>query len=143
MLGRRNSIGSGRIDDEAAMLGGGGKIDIVDADASAADDLEAADGGFEDLSGDFGAATDDQGVAEGDLGAEFLVAEVVGAVDVGEAPQELEPGLTELLRDEDRRLGAHGEDYDQRSASGAARKGGKGGEARWERDAPWFSERGC
>lgn len=97
MLGRGDGIGRGRIDDEAAVLGSGGEIDVVDPDAGAADYLEAAGGGLEDLSGDLGAAPDDEGVAEGDLSAELLLAEVVGAVDVGEAPQELKPGLTELL----------------------------------------------
>lgn len=108
MLGGGDGIGSGGIDDEASMLGGGGEVDVVDANACASDDLEASGGGLEDLAADLGAAPDDDGVAERDLGAELFGAEVVGAVHVGEATKEVEPGFAQLLGYEDSRLGVHG-----------------------------------
>lgn len=108
MLGSGDGIGSGGIDDEASMLGGGSEVDVVDTDACAANDLETAGGGLEDLAADLGAAPDDEGVAERDLGAELFGAEVVGAVHVGEATKEVEPGFTQLLGYEDSRLGVHG-----------------------------------
>lgn len=108
MLGGRDGIGSRGIDDEASMLGGGGEVDVVDTDACASDNLETAGGGLEDLTADLGAATDDEGVAERDLGAELFGAEVVGAVHVGEAAKEVETGFAQLLGYEDSRLGVHG-----------------------------------
>jgi len=44
VLGGGDGVGGGRIDNEAAVLGGGGQIHIVDSDASSADYLEPAAG---------------------------------------------------------------------------------------------------
>lgn len=104
MLSGGDGVGGGGVHDQTAMLGSGGQIHIVNTHAGPADDLEPATGGLEDLAADLGAAADDEGVAEGDLGAELLGGEVVGAIDVGEVLEEVEPGLAELLGDEDRRL---------------------------------------
>lgn len=82
MLSGRNSVGGGGIDDEASVLGGGAEVDVVDSNTRTADDPETASGGLEYFTGDLGATTDDEGVTEGDLGAELLRGEVVRAVDV-------------------------------------------------------------
>lgn len=105
MLGGRNSIGGRGVDDKAAMFRGGRQVDIVDPDAGASHHLEPASGGLEHVAANGGAAPDDQGVAEGDLGAELLGAEVVGAVDVGEALEQLKTCFSELLGYQDGRLG--------------------------------------
>lgn len=64
MLGGGDGVGGGGINDEAAVLGGGGQIHVVDSDAGSSNDLEPSGGGLENLAGDLGAATDDEGVAE-------------------------------------------------------------------------------
>ncbi|EHA8591349.1 putative D-3-phosphoglycerate dehydrogenase [Cocos nucifera] len=99
MLGSSNRVSRGGIHNKTTMLGGGGKIDVVDANPGAADHPEAAASGLEDLAADLGAAADNQGITQRDLGAELLGAEVIGAVDVGEILEQLETGLAELLRD--------------------------------------------
>lgn len=134
VLGGGDGVGGGGVDDEAAVLGGGGEVDVVDADAGAADDLKAAGGGLEDLAADLGAAPDDEGVAEGDLCAELLGAEVVGAVDVREAAEEIEPGLSQLLGYEDRRLRVHGEGYERGTTAKGAAWSRSEAEPRRERD---------
>jgi hypothetical protein len=72
MLGSCDGVGGGRVDDEAAVLGGGGEIDVVDPDPCAADDAEPAPGGLEDVAADLGPGAHDERVAERDLGAELL-----------------------------------------------------------------------
>jgi hypothetical protein len=128
MLGGGDGVGSGRVDDEASVLGGGGKVDVVDADAGAADDAEPAPGRLEDVAADLGPGPDDERVAERDLGTEVLGGEAVGAVDVGEFPQQRKPRGAELLGHEHRRLPRGGG-----LEGGRRRRGGRGsggGEAR-------------
>lgn len=132
------------------MLGGGGEVDVVDADAGAADDLEAAGGGLEDLAADLGGAADNEGVAEGDLGAELLLGEVVGAIDVGELAEELDAGVVQLLGDKDGglRRGGDGEDGKaaaeaaeavvERRGSGEGEGAAGGGRRRWRRRGHWI-----
>lgn len=109
MLGGSNGVGGGGIDDQAAEFGGGLQIDIVNSNTGTADDLQTAIGSLEDLSGDFGAAADDEGVAEGDLGAEVVGGQIVGAIHVAKGAEELEAGISELLGDENSGFG-RGED---------------------------------
>lgn len=99
MLGGSNGVGGGGIDDQAAEFGGSLQIDIVNSNTGTADDLQTALSSLEDLSGDFGATADDEGVAEGDLGAEVVGGQIVGAIDVGKGAEELEAGFSELLGD--------------------------------------------
>lgn len=101
MFRRGDGVRGGRVDHEAPMFRRGRHVHVVDPHAGATHDLEPAAGRLEDLAGDLGAAPDDEGVAERDLGAQFLGAQVVGAVDVGGGLEELEAGLAELLGDED------------------------------------------
>jgi hypothetical protein len=129
-----DGVGGGRVDDEAPVLGGGGEVDVVDPDPRAADDAEPTPGRLEDVASDLGPGPDDERVAEGDLGAEVLGGEAVGAVDVGELPQQGEARGAELLGDEDRGLprdGSRGGGV----GGGGRRRGGRGrdrgrGEAR-------------
>lgn len=137
MLGCSNRIRGGRIDHEAAMLGGGGEIHIVDPDPSAPDHPELATGGLENISADLGAAPHDKGIAERDLGAELLGGEVIGAVNVGQALEKGQPGLAELLGDKDpgfgvRAAGLDGHSHDSRAA--VWEEGGSG-EARRDEEA--------
>lgn len=127
MLGGGDGISGGRVDDEAPMLGGGGEVNVVDPDAGAADDAEPSPGRLEDVAADLGAGPDDERVAERDLGAEVLGGEAVGAVDVGELPQQREPRGAELLGHEHRGLprdGSRGGGL----GGGRRRRGGRGGD---------------
>ncbi|KAI4990850.1 hypothetical protein ZWY2020_039221 [Hordeum vulgare] len=81
VLGGSDGVGCGHVDNEAAVLDGGGEIDAVDPDAHAADDAEPAAGGLKDIAADLGAGAHDERIAERDLGPELLGGEVVGAVD--------------------------------------------------------------
>ena len=119
MLRGGDGVCGGRVDDEAAVLGGGGEVDVVDPDPRAADDAEPAPGGLEDVAADLGPGPDDERVAERDLGAELLGGEAVGAVDVGELAQQREPRGAELLGDEHRGL--------PRDGPRGRRLGGRGG----------------
>lgn len=120
MLSGGDGVGGGRIDDQAAVLGGGGQIHIIDSDTGSSDDFQPASGGLKDLARDLGAAAHDEGVAERDLGAELLGAEVVGAVDVGEVLEQLQPRVAELLRDEHRGLCVEAGGDDQHEVAGGA-----------------------
>jgi hypothetical protein len=104
MLRDGDGVGGERVDDEAPVLGGGGEVDVIDPDPRAADDAEPSPGGLEDVAADLGPGPDDERIAEGDLGAEVLEGEAVGAVDVGELLQQGQPRGAELLGDEDRGL---------------------------------------
>ncbi|CAA7409781.1 unnamed protein product [Spirodela intermedia] len=95
------------IDDEASVLGCGPEINVVDPDPSAANDTEPTAGRLEDLAADLRAATHDKGIAEGDLGAELLLREVVGAIHVGKPFEDLQTRLPELLRHQYRGLCPH------------------------------------
>lgn len=134
MLRGGDGVSGGRVDDEASVLGGGGEVDVVDPDTRAADDAEPSPGRLEDVAADLGPGPDDERVAERDLGAELLGGEAVGAVDVGELPQQSEPRGAELLGDEDRGLPRDGP-RGRRVGGRGGRRGGRGrdrggGEAR-------------
>lgn len=105
MLGSCNSVSRGRVHHQATVLGGRSQIHIINAHAGPPDHLQPPARGLEHLAGHLGPAPHDQRVAERDLGAQLLGAEVVGAIDVGEVLEEVEARLAELLGDEHRRLG--------------------------------------
>ena len=65
VLGGGHGVARGSVNDGNAAPGGGFEVDVVDADARPADDLEVRPG-FEDVSGDLGVAADDEGFAVGD-----------------------------------------------------------------------------
>lgn len=110
MLRGGHGVSSGCIHHKATVLGRRRQIHVVYPDASPADDLQPPGGGLEHLAVDLSPASHNQRVAERDLGAELLGAEVVGAIDVGKLLEEVQPGLSEFLRDENRWLRVHRED---------------------------------
>ncbi len=80
MLGRRDGIAFRGVEDDDAALGGGFYVDVVDADAGPADDLEVLRGG-DDVLGDFGLAAHNKCVVFGNEGDEFLRRQLLFAVD--------------------------------------------------------------
>lgn len=60
MFGGGNGVAARGVHDDDAVFGGGFDIDVIDANASAADGFQVF-GGFEDFGGDFGLAADDEG----------------------------------------------------------------------------------
>jgi len=65
LLGRRQDVRLGCVDDHHATFGGGGHVDVVEADAGPPDDDQVAPGG-KDLGGHGGGRPDDQGVRPDD-----------------------------------------------------------------------------
>jgi hypothetical protein len=106
VLGGGDGVGGGRVDDEAAGLGGGLEVDVVDADSRPADDAEPAARRLEHLPRDARRAAHHQRVHERHLGAELLRRELVGAVHVRELAQKVQPRGAQLLRDQHRRAPA-------------------------------------
>lgn len=132
VLGRGDGVRRGCVDDEAPVLGGGGEIDVVDPDPGAPHDAEPSPGCLEHVAPHLGPRPHDERVAERDLGAELLGGEAVGAVHVGEPPEQLEPRGAELLGHEHRRLpryGTRGGLRRRRGRRGGRRGRGGGGEA--------------
>ena len=133
VLGGGDRVGGGRVDDEAAGLGGRLEVDIVDPDAGAADDPEPAARGLEHLPRDARPAAHHQRVDERDLGAELLRRELVRAVHVRERAQQVQPGGAQLLRDKHRRPpGRRGR---RRRHGGPGPGPGVGGRGRGEAEA--------
>mmetsp|Transcript_11999 Transcript_11999/g.31770 ORF Transcript_11999/g.31770 Transcript_11999/m.31770 type:complete len:344 (+) Transcript_11999:1289-2320(+) len=129
VLGGGDAVAGGRVDDDDAALAGGVEVDVVDADAGAADDLEVG-GGLEDLAGDGRRGADDDGVVGADDVLELLGREVVAAVHVELCAQNVEPLLRQLLRHEHRepRRVGHGDDgAGGRKAGRSGRRGDRGG----------------
>lgn len=130
MLGGRHRVRGRRVDDEAPVLRRRLQIDIVDPDAGPSDDLQPPSRRLEHLLRHLRPAPHDQRVAERDLRAELLGGEIVRAVDVREASEEIEAGISELLRHEDRRLGIDGLDLQISGSDGDHRRiGGPEGPA--------------
>lgn len=84
VLGGGDRVGRGRVDDEAARRRRGLEVDVVDADAGAADNLQAAARRGKDVGGDLRRRADDEGVGGLDLFVELLRGEAQGDVDVAE-----------------------------------------------------------
>jgi hypothetical protein len=108
VLGGGDGVAIGRVHHDDAAAGGGGDIDIVDADAGAADDFQVGRGG-DDLRRDLGGRTDGEPIIGGDGGEQRLLvlAEIGQVVDVDAAVAEnLDSGFGELVGDKN--AGGHG-----------------------------------
>jgi hypothetical protein len=127
VLGGGDGVGGGRVDDEAAGLGGGLEVDVVDADSRPADDAEPAARRLEHLPRDARRAAHHQRVHERHLGAELLRRELVGAVHVRELAQKVQPRGAQLLRDQHRRAPAPCPRRRHGPRRRGRRCGGKGG----------------
>ena len=114
VLGGGDRIAERRVHDDDAVGGGSRNIDIVDADAGAADDFEAVRL-IEQLGGDFGRRADREAVEARDRGGElvFVLAEVGLKIDLDAAVlEDLDGGGRQRIRDENagsRTLGAMAE----------------------------------
>ncbi len=86
-------ISAGGIHDHDAVLGSGFDVDIIDADAGAADDLEVG-GGFDDCAGDFGFGADDEGGYVLEEGQQFCFRQAFGEDGDFELRAFLESGNT-------------------------------------------------
>ena len=86
MLGGGDGIAEGRVHDDDALRRGGGNLDIVDADAGAADHLQVR-GLFEDLGRHLGGGADGKAVIIADDGGELILvlAEVGLEIDLDAA----------------------------------------------------------
>ena len=105
MLSRGNGVGRRRIHDQTTKLRRGTQIHIIDTDTGSTNHLQPATGGLKHLAADLGPTPHDQSIAERDLGAELLGAEVIRAVHIRELLQKVEPGLAQLLGDQNSGLG--------------------------------------
>ena len=108
MLGGGDRIAERRVHDDDAARGGGGDIDIVDADAGAADHFQPV-GLFQKLGGDLGRRADGKAVKAVDRRGELVLvlAEVRLEVDGDAAVLEyLDGGRRERIGDQN--TGAHG-----------------------------------
>jgi hypothetical protein len=100
VFGRRADVAFWCICDDHAVVGGGLDVDVVDADARAADDDEIF-GGFEDRLVDIGARADDQCVGVGDRIEQFVAFCFVVRLDlVACFTQPIEPRIVDRVRDE-------------------------------------------
>ena len=72
VLGGGDGIAERRVHDNDAARRGGGNVDIVDADAGAADHVQVL-GGFEDLGGDLGRRADGEAVVIADDRGELVL----------------------------------------------------------------------
>ena len=105
VLRRRHRVGLGGVGDDDALLGGGGDVDVVHADAGAADDAEVV-GAFDQLRVALRGGADQDAVVVADPLEQVVAAPVGADVDVEPLAQHVHAGLGDLLRDEDaERLG--------------------------------------
>ena len=98
-LGGGDDVGGRRVDDHHAGLGGGGDVDVVEADAGAGDDLELPGGG-DRLRVDLGRAADEDGVDVGDRGEEFGSVGAVAVPDLEVGAQGVDGGGRQLFGDQ-------------------------------------------
>ena len=107
VLGGRQHVGGGGVDHQDAQLGGRLDVDVVDADAGAADHLEPAAGG-EQLAGDLGRAAHHQGVEAGDQLGEPRPLRRRSALErsAPEAAEDVQAGGVEGVGDQDAMHGA-------------------------------------
>ena len=103
VLGGRDRVGRRRVDDEAAGGRRGLEVDVVDADAGAADDLQTAARRGKHVGGDLGRGADDERVGGLDLFVELLGREAERDVDVAEG-LELGQAWKEFEREEERKV---------------------------------------
>ena len=99
VLGRGDRIAEGRVHHDDAARGGGRDVDIVDADAGAADDLELGRGG-DQLFGDLGGRADGEAVILADDFEQLVLvlAEIRLVVDLDAAIlEDLDGGVGKLV----------------------------------------------
>ena len=100
VLGGGDDVRLRRVGDDDAAAGGGGDVDVVDADAGAADGLEVV-GLLEQLRGQLGRRADQDAVVVADPALELAVRPVDAEVDVETGvAQQLDAGVADLLLDE-------------------------------------------
>ena len=103
MLGRRDRIAEGRVHHDHAARRGGRDVDIVDADAGAAHDLQFRRA-LDELGGDFGRRTDRQAVVVADDPGELVLVEPGFDVDLDAALlEDGDGGRRELVGNENTR----------------------------------------
>ncbi len=101
VLGGGKHVGLGSVDDHHAPAGGGRHVDVVEPDAGPPDDDEIMPG-VNDLGGDLGGRTDDQGGRARHLLEQFGRAEPGGEVNVvAGSPQQVQTGIGDGLGHQD------------------------------------------
>ncbi len=125
VFGGGDRIAERRVHDDDAARGGGRNIDIVDADAGAADHFEAV-GLFQKLGGDLGGGADGEAVEAVDRRGKLVLvlAEIGLEIDLDAAILEyLDGGGRQRIGDQN--AGAHGRSFKVSASSAAC--GDKGG----------------
>src|SRR3990172_9136715 len=102
VLGGGDGVRLRRVDAGHAATGRRVDVDVVDADAGAADDLEVAPG-VEDGGGDARLAAHDEALIAGNGAQQLAGREAEAYVNVGAAPQDIEAVLGDRVGDEDAR----------------------------------------
>ena len=100
VLGRGDRVGLRRVGDDDPALGRGGDVDVVHADAGAADDAQVV-GALDHLGVELRRAADQDPVVVADALEQLLAGPVGAEVDVEALAQHVDAGLGDLLRDED------------------------------------------
>jgi hypothetical protein len=100
VLGRRDDVRLRRVGDDDAALGRRGDVDVVDADAGAADHPQLL-GAVDEVGGQPGRRADQDPVVVADALGELLVGPVEPEVDVELLAQQVDAGVGDLLLDED------------------------------------------
>ena len=100
VLGRGDHVGLRRVGDDDAALGRGGDVDVVDADAGAADHLQVV-GALDQLGVELRRRADQDPVVGADALQQLLAAPVGAEIDVEALAQHVDAGVGDLLRDED------------------------------------------
>ena len=103
VLGGRDRVRLGGVDDHDAALGGRVDVDVVDAGAGAADHLQPR-AALDQVRGQRGLRADHDPVELADSLAQLLVGHLEAELDLEVAAQELDAGLGDLLLDQDLRL---------------------------------------
>jgi hypothetical protein len=105
-LSRGHDVRGGGVDDHHAGLGGGGDVDVVEADAGSCDDLQFARGGY-GLRVDLGGRTDQDRVDVGDGRKQFGAVGAVAVPDLEVGAKRVDGGGRQLFSDEYDRFRAH------------------------------------
>lgn len=103
MLGGGDGVRGGGVDDQAPVLGGRLQVHIVDPDPGPAHHLQPPLGRLEHLPRHLRPAPHDQRVHVRDLRAQLLGRQVEQALHPPVAAQDVQPRLSQLLGDQDRR----------------------------------------